>query len=245
MSHFKHSGKLSTVVYAVRAGWRPGVYDSWDECCEQVRGYRRAQYRKFRSRSDAEAWIATGASPPPTKTERVCGDSDDDVAQFTADEHAGHYRVWTDGACPGNGQSATVGGIGVWWGRDDHPRNVSQRVALAEGQCATNQLCELTALARALEQAVALKESGALRHLDVYTDSSYALHAVTKWVDSWSRRGWTKTDGKPVCHRALMQRLIGLRDALQGVVAFHHVRGHSGDRGNDAADALAVAACSR
>jgi ribonuclease HI len=27
--------------------------------------------------------------------------------------------VYTDGACKNNGQSGSVAGVGVWWGRDD------------------------------------------------------------------------------------------------------------------------------
>ena len=30
----------------------------------------------------------------------------------------GYFLVWTDGACPGNGNRWARAGLGVWWGKD-------------------------------------------------------------------------------------------------------------------------------
>ncbi|KAH8997509.1 PIF1-like helicase-domain-containing protein [Lactarius akahatsu] len=44
--------------YAVKKGRDgPKVYDSWEECRMTVTRYSRAEFRKFRSLADAEAWI--------------------------------------------------------------------------------------------------------------------------------------------------------------------------------------------
>lgn len=39
--------------YVVWEGLTPGVYDSWQECQEQIQGYPRARYKSFASHSDA------------------------------------------------------------------------------------------------------------------------------------------------------------------------------------------------
>ena len=39
--------------YAVRQGRRPGIYHSWDECYQQVHGYKGAIYKKFESEEEA------------------------------------------------------------------------------------------------------------------------------------------------------------------------------------------------
>lgn len=36
--------------YAVAVGRRVGIYTTWEECCEQVKGFSRAKYKKFPSK---------------------------------------------------------------------------------------------------------------------------------------------------------------------------------------------------
>lgn len=44
--------------YVVWTGKKPGIYDSWDECKEQINGFAGAQYRGFESQTDALAAFA-------------------------------------------------------------------------------------------------------------------------------------------------------------------------------------------
>lgn len=46
-----------TKVYAVRRGCNPGLYFTWAECEEQVKGFPGARYKGFRSWSEANAWF--------------------------------------------------------------------------------------------------------------------------------------------------------------------------------------------
>ena len=41
--------------YVVWQGMNPGVYDSWDKCNQQIKGYPQAKYKSFGSREEAEA----------------------------------------------------------------------------------------------------------------------------------------------------------------------------------------------
>ncbi|GMI18906.1 hypothetical protein TeGR_g14834 [Tetraparma gracilis] len=43
--------------YAVRCGHAPGVYPTWPECEAQIRGFRKAQHKSFRTRGEAEAFV--------------------------------------------------------------------------------------------------------------------------------------------------------------------------------------------
>jgi ribonuclease HI len=79
----------------------------------------------------------------------------------------------------------------------------------------------------------------------VRSDSIYVVNCFRqRWWAGWERRGWRNTQGKPVANQDLWRPLLPL--ALQGPVpvAFEWVKGHSGDRWNDAVDELAVAAAS-
>ena len=48
--------------YAVRKGKVPGIYSSWDACKRMVDGYPGAIYKSFKSKKEAEDFVAGGAS---------------------------------------------------------------------------------------------------------------------------------------------------------------------------------------
>lgn len=59
--------------YAVRKGKVPGIYNSWDACKRMVDGYPGAIYKSFKSKKEAEDFVAGGASVArnTAKTESV------------------------------------------------------------------------------------------------------------------------------------------------------------------------------
>lgn len=74
----------------------------------------------------------------------------------------------------------------------------------------------------------------------VLCDSQYVINSVTQWMPGWKRRGWRKSDGKPVLNRELLE---ALDTALAGrQVRFEWVKGHAGHPLNEAADLRARAA---
>jgi ribonuclease HI len=135
----------------------------------------------------------------------------------------GAIEVYTDGACSGNP------GPGGWaWVVDDG------RSAAGSEPVTTNQRMEIRA---ALEAIQALPGP-----LVVVSDSTYVVNCFRdSWWRGWRTRGWTNTARKPVANRDLWEPLVDLVEA-RGDVAFRWVKGHSGNRLNDLADELAVAA---
>ena len=95
----------------------------------------------------------------------------------------------------------------------------------------TNNRMELTAAIAALET---LKRTCKI-HL--HTDSTYLRDGMTSWIHNWKRNGWRTTAKKPVKNVDLWQRLD---EAIQSHdIEWHWIKGHAGDPGNEAADALA------
>ncbi|OTF73327.1 hypothetical protein BLA29_001180 [Euroglyphus maynei] len=43
--------------YAVANGRKQGIFDNWNECEQQVKGYKNARFKKFKTKSDAEDFI--------------------------------------------------------------------------------------------------------------------------------------------------------------------------------------------
>ncbi|MCW2738137.1 ribonuclease HI family protein [Nocardioides sp.] len=101
----------------------------------------------------------------------------------------------------------------------------------------TNNMGELMAVLDLLQQTAHLDEE-----LHVFCDSKYVIDSITKWMKNWKRKGWKKSDGKPVMNVELMK---ALDEAMQGRrVVFEWVKGHAGHPLNEAADARANAAAS-
>ncbi|MDG4860913.1 ribonuclease HI [Streptomyces sp. T-3] len=98
---------------------------------------------------------------------------------------------------------------------------------------ATNNVAELTALARLLEA------TDPLVALEVRMDSQYAINAVTKWLPGWRRNGWRTSAGKDVANRDLVAHIAGLLKGRE--VDFRYVPAHQvdGDPLNAIADQAA------
>lgn len=47
-------------VYAVKQGRQTGIFDTWAECQEQIKGFSGAVYKSFTSREDAEKYLGIG-----------------------------------------------------------------------------------------------------------------------------------------------------------------------------------------
>jgi RNase H len=74
----------------------------------------------------------------------------------------------------------------------------------------------------------------------VVSDSRYVVNCFRdRWQRGWERRGWKKSNGKPVENQDLWRRLVGAYLERAGDIRFEWVQGHSGDPMNDLVDRLA------
>ncbi len=86
------------------------------------------------------------------------------------------------------------------------------------------------------------KLKGVPGEVGIYTDSTYVIQGITKWIWAWRNRGWKTAEGKDVSNADLWKKLFALVAARgkEGKVAWHYVRGHSGVPGNERVDEIAV-----
>ncbi len=137
--------------------------------------------------------------------------------------------IYTDGACSGNP------GPGGWAAVIVTPDGRLRELAGGE-RPTTNNRMEMTGALAALQHVAQRPEP-----VRLYTDSTYVISGVTKWVHGWKRRGWLTADGKPVLNRDLWERLDDLSARRRGRLEWRYVRGHSGHDANERCDELAVA----
>ena len=80
--------------------------------------------------------------------------------------------------------------------------------------------------------------------MEIVSDSTYVVNCFTQeWWKGWITRGWKNSKKEPVANRDLWEPFIELV-RRRSDVTFTWVKGHSGDRMNDAADKLATTAAS-
>lgn len=133
--------------------------------------------------------------------------------------------IYTDGACKGN---PGPGGWGALLQFGDSTEKIFG------GQLATtNNRMELTAVIEALK---ALKKPS---EVTLYLDSEYVRKGITEWIHGWKARGWKTAAKEPVKNVELWQALDGVVTQCGHRIAWKWVKGHSGDAGNEQADALA------
>ena len=131
--------------------------------------------------------------------------------------------IYADGACKGN---PGPGGWGALIRMGDHSKELCGGEPIT-----TNNRMELTAVIRGLQ---ALKRACEVK---LYTDSVYVQKGMTEWIEAWKKRGWRTADKKPVKNDDLWQELDKI--SSQHKIEWLWVKGHSGDLGNERADALA------
>ncbi len=129
----------------------------------------------------------------------------------------------TDGACSGN---PGPGGWGALLKYNEHEKEIN-----GFSLETTNNIMELTAVIEAL--SIIKKKS----EITIITDSNYVKDGITKWIDNWKKKGWKTANKKPVKNKNLWEKLDKLTNNHN--ITWKWVRGHTGNPGNEKADALA------
>ena len=131
--------------------------------------------------------------------------------------------IYTDGACKGN---PGPGG----WGVTLSYKGIIKELHGGDPNTTNNRM-ELMAAIRALET---LNKPCSVR---LNTDSKYVMKGITEWMINWKKRNWKTASRTAVKNEDLWRRLD---DAIQRhTIEWAWVKGHSGDKDNDRADALA------
>ena len=142
--------------------------------------------------------------------------------------------IYVDGACSGNGTAAAVGGFGVI-ALDDNENIIE--VYKKQNKGTTNNREELRAILYAL-----IKYGRETPTPIVYSDSAYAVNTFNTWMWGWAAKGWVKSDNKTPENLDLIEAYYELWQSSGYRIDLRKCRGHSGDKWNEVADKLAVAA---
>ncbi|KAH8372665.1 hypothetical protein KR009_002384 [Drosophila setifemur] len=83
--------------YAVANGRKSGVYETWAQCAEQVKGFKNAKYKKFNTRQEAEQFVNPSISYDPQEFTAPLGKRQPQPASWrTKVEKPKYTEAWPD-----------------------------------------------------------------------------------------------------------------------------------------------------
>ena len=150
--------------YVVWKGKKPGIYDSWESCKQQIQGVKNAQYMSFETREEAERAFEDNYEAYKGKKKKETGLTPAEIARIGTPNY---HSISVDAASSGNP------GIMEYRGVDTRTGKVFFKQGPFED--GTNNIGEFLAIVHAL---ALLKKNNSDRI--VYSDSRTAISWVRK-----------------------------------------------------------------
>ncbi len=185
--------------YAVRKGKKTGIFNTWDECKKNVDGFSGAQYKSFKTKEEALAYIGDGNEVKIDNTNGVIAYVD------------GSYNIAT--------KEFSYGMVIL---RDSKEYTFNKKFDDKDLASMRNVAGEIKGAQAAMAYAV---EEG-LKEITIYYD--YAGIAF------WCLGDWKANKEGTIAYKEYYD---SIKEFVK--VNFVKVKGHSGDKYNDMADALA------
>ena len=242
---------IKNKFYAVVRGIKPGIYDSWfgeDGAEEQVKGFPKALFKGFKTRTEAEEWYAKKGDMPslssknkgakrfktkPVTQGKSASKAERSIMSESQTEDVSKIReivIYTDGGCINN---PGPGGYGVVCVSGNMRKEYSGGFRMT-----TNNRMELMAC------IVALQTLRSRYSATIYSDSKYVVDGINKgWAEKWKRNGWMRNKTEKAENVDLWSELLELCE--KHTVTFKWVKGHAGNPENERCDKLAMKAMSK
>ncbi|CAB58158.1 ribonuclease H Rnh1 [Schizosaccharomyces pombe] len=257
-------GGNKRAYYAVARGRNTGIYSTWDEASDQVKGYGGNRYKKFDSYEAAQEFCRTegsrysSSSGPYRRSTTSYGYSpySSSSSNYSA-RHSDKYRKKISRSY------STEKDIEIF-SNDTHEKSIAcsdRQVVYADGSSLRNGKKGAVAgcgvffgnddprnisvpLAgeeqtnnRAELQAIILALENTSGDLTIRSDSNYSIKSLTTWLPKWKKNDFKTSNSQPVKNLDLINRASDLMSDRN--VSLEYVKGHSTDYGNQQADMLA------
>lgn len=218
--------------YGVWKGNKTGVFDNWNDCQNQIKGFKGALFKKLvaKNKADAETEFKKGYNGNANKNK---GDS-------ASKNKINNYHlkpgihVFLDGACPKNKKpSKSASGCAVFF------NGVLKKLYCGSfTEQGSNNVAELSA---ALFYLKKIKEIN--QPVNLYIDSQYTIDCIQTWAAGWAKKGWKKSDGKtPIENKELVIECFKAYKQVEKITTIIKVKAHIGELGNELADRMAIKA---
>lgn len=197
--------------YAVRKGFKTGIFTTWNECQSYVHGFSNAEFKSFHSELEAREYLNNDVTSYHEKSPKK-----DSAATLK-------NIAYVDGSFDGYSKTYGFGGFIIY------EENGKKCVRVVQGAGNNPEMSkmrnvagEISGTMRIVEEAIYL----GLEEITLYYD--YA--GIENWVTGiWSCNKYETYEYSRFMYESSKQIRIH----------FHKVEGHSGDTGNDIVDTIA------
>jgi ribonuclease HI len=135
--------------------------------------------------------------------------------------------IFTDGSSRGNPGPGGWGAIVI---NGDHIKELG-----GSEKNTTNNRMEIKA---AIEALRIFDKNSSENAVTIYTDSSYLINGITKWVKGWKEKNWLTIKKEAVLNKDLWMELDSLLKNRN--IKWEYVGGHVGVSGNERCDVIAT-----
>lgn len=216
---------MASKYYAVRRGKKTGIFTSWPECQRQVSGYPGAEFKSFKTQTEANEWLNNKTTPAKKQPQPQAASS-------------ATIQMWTDGGTRNHGnkkgQHVLSSDPAAW--AFCVIKDGKKYTASAGEFGSTNNRMEVMALVKALKFIG--RQGWQAEEISATLDSKYVLDAINKhWLAGWKRRGWKTAGGTPVANQELWQQIETLLPLFPHL-KLNWTKGHAKNAGNVLVDQL-------
>lgn len=208
------------MYYVVLRGRKPGIYHTWTQCAANIKKFKGALFKSFKSKQDAIDYFHG------TKKDKITVKTPTDA-----------IVIYTDGSCKGNRNVAHTNNPAGWgFVATENGKAVNESYGpviidkrnqeFLGAEVMSNNTAELSAIGHAFKYVLGLPNDK--RKIIIRYDSKYAAHSIMGLMNGSKNVPLIKQ-----C-RVLYEQVKKGR-----TVEFQHVKGHSNDFFNDRADELA------
>ncbi|MFA5575063.1 MAG: ribonuclease H family protein [Brumimicrobium sp.] len=173
--------------YVVWQGYEPGIYNSWEECQLQIKGYSDARYKSFKTLEEAKKAFNEHYDEHLRVNERTqkkeLSEADKKAFGFPIPN-----SISVDGACSGNPGKAEYQGV--------YTETKTELFKVGPFEEGTNNIMEFLAIVHAL----AYCKQNQMPEIPIYSDSRIAM--------SWVRQKKCKTNLKQTAKNKRIFELI-------------------------------------
>ena len=240
---------IMAYYYAVKNGKNPGIYSTWAECEKQVKGFPNAQFKKWKRKDEAEAYIrAEKISTGSASAKNLSGSGSTSSAYslnslaFKEEKEKTDSLPLQDGSLPAIEElfktissdciayvdgsfekDSEVYGYGVVF--IEKNGNIEEYFDSGREESYQSMRNVSGEILGALKAASLAVEKGY---------SSIAIFHDYQGIASWAKGEWKCNKEKTIEYR---EKMLEFQKKL--IISFHKVQAHSGDYFNERADILA------
>lgn len=197
--------------YAVRKGFKTGIFNTWNECQSYVQGFSNAEFKSFSSESEAREYLNNDVTSYHEKSSKK-----DSTAILK-------NIAYVDGSFDGYSKTYGFGGFIIY------EENGKKFVRVVQGAGNDSDMSKMRNVAGEISGAMRIVEEAIYLGLEEIT-LYYDYAGIENWVTGvWSCNKYETYEYSRFMHESSKQIRIH----------FHKVAGHSGDTGNEIVDTIA------